>query len=185
MSSDSYQSETDAKGRDLPVLHFLLTVGIVLVFAYALRSPYQAGWPRTTRMFPVAVGWVGLVASVVVLLGQVRTIRRHLRTRTDGSWPRLGPSGPPLLPVVRHWAWMVGYVVTIFQVGFLPATFLFIVLYVLVEARRGLRVALTYALVMIPGMMFIFGTLFGLPWPRGRFNGLQRALLEFYWSIGG
>jgi hypothetical protein len=38
---------------------------------------------------------------------------------------------------------------------------------------------------MIVAMMFLFGTVFGLPWPRGRFNGLQRTILEYYWQIGG
>jgi hypothetical protein len=32
------------------------------------------------------------------------------------------------MPVIRHWAWLVGYVVAILQVGFLPATIVFILL---------------------------------------------------------
>lgn len=182
---DGFRSESDVHGRNFPWIHLLLTVAVVAVFAYALWSPYRLDWPTTTRMFPVAVSWVGLMGSMAILAGQIGAIIAHMRRTGGRTLPALGPLGPPLLPVLRHWAWMIAYVMLLRQVGFLPATFIFIVLYVLIEARRRLATGLIYASTVIASMMMLFGTVFGLVWPRGRYNGAQQALLELFWRLGG
>ena len=184
-SPGTTRPDEEAEGRDRPWLHVMLSFTMVAIFAYALWSPYAQGWPTTARTFAIAVGWVGLPSSVLVFGGQLLTVIRHRRERADRSWPSLGPKGPPLIPVLRHWTWMIAYVVLIRQIGFLPATFGFIIVYLLVEARRTPHVAAAYAMVMVGAMMVVFGTLFGLPWPRGNFNGVQNWILEAYWRIGG
>lgn len=114
------------------------------------------GYPREVQILPLVVGLPTLALTIVLLAGEFHPpIMQRLDSALDDLWGgRQDSSDPtaiqpasPWRPVVRMMAWAIGFFAAVFLLGLFAVPPLFIVAYLVTEARMRLAAALFASLV--------------------------------------
>lgn len=152
---------------------FILLIMIGLVYS-------AEDWQFQARLFPMAIG----IPTVLLCLFQVAMDL----TKKEGDEAVRVMDLPvdrsvPVSVVIRRatniFGWIMGLFAGIWLIGFVVSVPLFILLYLLIQAREPWRVAVTYSLIMLLFLVGVFELVLHIPWPPGVFNGAQDLLLTF------
>lgn len=149
--------------------HLLLSVGVIVVGAWALLS--TGAWSAKAALFPRVVAIPLLVLAVAeFLLSLTREAQTEERTVTQGVDFQLSEVDPRVaLPrTASIFAWILGFFVAIVLIGFPRAIPLFVFLYLKIEAKEGgvLSLILTGAAWGLFYLLFV--RLLPLPFSPGR-----------------
>jgi hypothetical protein len=140
----------------------VFAAALAVVFALALWQSRRWGWE--TRLFPFLVSAVGLPLA----LGQAGLDVRAARAVTAASPGAPAPAARPAVPATtRIWAWIVGYFLAIWWLGFSTAALVATALYLRIEGRDRWVMVAAVALatwVILEGL-FVCGL--HLPLPQG------------------
>ncbi|MGJ3263291.1 MAG: tripartite tricarboxylate transporter TctB family protein [Salinarimonas sp.] len=127
---------------------------IVLAIVGALELPWAA------KLFPISVG----VATLFLWVLHVVSAWRGARA-SEAAFDATSESAEGW-PAVRMWGWMLGYLVLLPIVGFLPASVLFIAGFLKLEGRTSwLTVAVVGVLAL--GLTGGLGLALNVHWPKG------------------
>jgi len=148
------------------VARIVITV-VAIVFgawAYTVASDFR---PRAAY-FPVAA------AGIIVVFGTLQLaqdVRNYVKGRPvvipglDVESPIFGLGARGLIPALRYIAWFVAYALAMYTTGVLVSSFVFVLAFLLVEARWRLLGSLTLAAAVTLGAAVMIRGL-GLRVPR-------------------
>ncbi len=92
------------------------------------------------------------------------------------------PVSVVVLRAINSFGWVIGFMLVIWLIGFIISVPLFVLLYLLIQAREKLWVALVYTGSMLIFLLGVFHQVLHIPWPPGVFPGPQEMILVW---IGG
>jgi hypothetical protein len=105
-------------------------------------------WARTysgtAGAMPVLVAWGTIVLSLIDIVSQFETplgrrVRRLVTADKIVEWKMEGDEEAALRRILLSVAWLVGYLVGLFLVGFLIATPVYIFFYMVIHGGRSVR----------------------------------------------
>ncbi len=141
---------------------------VVLVLAAALYA--SLGWPRETALFPQTVGTLVLVLACVSLGREIYAARK----RAPGERPEAPAPDEEgtedldfFVKSVAMFAWLVGFGVGIWVLGFYGAAFVFLSLYIRFRAGITVPGSLMWAAGTVATIVLLFDVLLGVDLYRG------------------
>ena len=114
------------------------------------------GYPPEVQVLPLVVGVPTLALTIVLLVGEFHPpVMQWLDSALDELWGgrretpdvAAGQSSTSWRPVLRMMAWAIGFFAAVFLLGLFAVPPLFIVAYLVTEARMRLSAALFASLV--------------------------------------
>lgn len=139
-----------------PFLSLLLAGFLVIVFAGAALMSLD--WRPNARLFPLSVSIFALpLLGLMVAQGLVPKLRKDPVMRLSGQAAPLAGSAAFLLAIL-------GVLATAWAIGQPLALALFASLYLLVYARTGIVVGLTYGVLLYGFLVLFYGHLLNIAW---------------------
>lgn len=126
--------------KDIYAYAFTLLLGIA-VFANSFNFVYTS-----SKMLPLIVSGAMVIMS---LAGLIRAVVKYRAPAAEAAGPReerKGREGRSLVPYLRSSAWMVGLLVGVWLVGFIPSMFVMILAYLKTHQAKWLTSIITAAL---------------------------------------
>ena len=145
-----------------------LSVGYLL---WAKRYPPEAG------AVPVLVAWATIILSMIDAVSQFETplgrwVRRLVTAEKIVEWKMEGDEDAPLTRILLAVAWIAAYLAALFLIGFLIATPIYILSYMLIHGGRSLRDSTLTAAGTTLAIWLTFVVLFRYPlYPGVLFGG--------------
>jgi hypothetical protein len=145
----------------------MLSIGFLL---WARTYPHDAG------AVPVLVAWGTIALSLIDIVSQFETpfgqrIRRVLAAQKIVEWKMEGDEEAALSRIFLSVAWIIGYLVAIFLVGYIIATPIYVFFYMVLHGRRGVRDSALTAAGTTLAIWAVFVKLFGYPLYEGLLFG--------------
>ncbi len=163
----------------------LFTLLILLIFFGGVFTARQ--WQFQARLFPWTIGIPALLLCIAQLATDLfRTTESENSDDVRGLMDLPVDRGIPVSVVVRRainsFGWVIGFMLVIWLIGFIISVPLFVLLYLLIQAREKLWVALVYTGSMLIFLLGVFHQVLHIPWPPGVFPGPQEMIIVW---IGG
>jgi hypothetical protein len=163
----------------------LFTLLILLIFFGGVFTARQ--WQFQARLFPWTIGIPALLLCIAQLaMDLFRNTESDNPDDVRGLMDLPVDRGVPVSVVVRRavntFGWVIGFFLIIWLIGFIISVPLFVLLYLLVQAREKLWVSLIYTGAMLIFLIVIFHQVLHIPWPPGVFSGPQDVIIGW---IGG
>jgi hypothetical protein len=179
------QADTDAgasmprsKAEGLLVGNERLVGDVVLAALFAATSYGALRYPPLARIFPLSVGILATVLSLINLaidVGRrrsagtrrtplIRSIESEAERTAEVEAVDPESSTAATLGVAKAWGWILGYTLAIWLAGFEAATALFIFAVLRFEARRSYLFAATGAVIAVLSVA-VFSWFFDVPFP--------------------
>ncbi len=183
----SAAKEAAAKRRGAkPPIRFRLNPGAILtliVLAAFVYGVLDAGeWAIQARMFPWVIGIPAVMLCAFQLLGDL--FQRlspeemdDLRGAMDLPVDRSVPISLVAKRAANTFLWILGLFAGVWLVGFVISVPFFIFLYLKLQARENLRVALTSGVGMLFLIVGVFHLVLSVPWPEGVFPQAETWIL--------
>ncbi len=158
----------------------LFTLLILLIFFGGVFTARQ--WQFQARLFPWTIGIPALLLCVAQLaMDLFRTTESDNSDDVSGLMDLPVDRGIPVSVVVRRavnsFGWVIGFMLVIWIIGFIISVPLFVLLYLLIQAREKLWVSLVYTGAMLIFLLGVFHQVLHIPWPPGVFPGPQEMIL--------
>jgi hypothetical protein len=163
----------------------LFTLLILLIFFGGVFTARQ--WQFQARLFPWTIGIPALLLCIAQLaMDLFRTTESDNSDDVSGLMDLPVDRSVPVSVVVHRavnsFGWIIGFMLVIWLIGFIISVPLFVLLYLLIQAREKLWVSLVYTGAMLIFLLGVFHQVLHIPWPPGVFPGPQEMLLVW---IGG
>ena len=163
----------------------LFTLLILLIFFGGVFTARQ--WQYQARLFPWVIGIPALLLCIAQLaMDLFRTTESDNSDDVSGLMDLPVDRGIPVSVVVRRavnsFGWVIGFMLVIWIIGFIISVPLFVLLYLLIQAREKLWVSLVYTGAMLIFLLGVFHQVLHIPWPPGVIPGPQDAIIGW---IGG
>ena len=163
----------------------LFTLLILLIFFGGVFTARQ--WQFQARLFPWTIGIPALLLCVAQLaMDLFRTTESDNSDDVSGLMDLPVDRGIPVSVVVRRavisFGWVIGFMLVIWIIGFIISVPLFVLLYLLIQAREKLWVSLVYTGAMLIFLLGVFHQVLHIPWPPGVIPVPQEIILGW---IGG
>ena len=163
----------------------LFTLLILLIFFGGVFTARQ--WQFQARLFPWTIGIPALLLCVAQLaMDLFRTTESDNSDDVSGLMDLPVDRSVPVSVVVHRavnsFGWIIGFMLVIWLIGFIISVPLFVLLYLLIQAREKLWVSLVYTGAMLIFLLGVFHQVLHIPWPPGVFPGPQEMILVW---IGG
>lgn len=151
-------------------LTILLNLVLLLLFSYAAIS--ASDWPYATRLFVWAISAPALLCLLAQLVIDLRRkiqpgISEHVLETADLPVDRSIPTRLVVQRGLIFLAWLLGLFAAIWVIGFKAALPLFMVLYLVIEARAGWRLSLVMTVLVVIVQLVLFDQLLQIAWPEG------------------
>jgi hypothetical protein len=161
-------------GRPVPVLtilRFAFSLIWILVFSYAVWE--ARNFPALSGLFPTVISLAGIVLALFTLVIDVRRWRREggavgADAPATASTAQLEPGasiGYAFARAGRYGLWLLSYLFLIWLIGLVPASAVFVALFLLVEARVRVRYLVVGSGVTVAGLLTLANAV-NLFWPR-------------------
>ncbi len=158
--------------------HFLISIALLAVFVAAFIGAQE--WPTNSKMFPIMVTSVGAALALLNVVLSLRAPRQHaasagrqlagvtLTDEDDDEDEALEYvfARASRADWVRSLAWAGAFFVALLLIGAVPTIIGFTVLYLRLEARTSVLVAVLYAAVL-GGLLFAAQELLDIILPPG------------------
>ncbi|GAA2091910.1 MULTISPECIES: tripartite tricarboxylate transporter permease [Brevibacterium] len=134
---------------DMPVPMFVeMAVSVLMLLFFVAAIVLSSGFSDSGRLFPVAVGSVGVLLALISLGRDAGRARADGLGRFDDVWiARLKVVGKSTL-------WVIGYIWLVFAFGMIVGSGLFTFVFLLAAARRKILFALIYTACMV-GVLYV------------------------------
>ena len=177
----------------------LMHVGLISIFAYMLIEALT--WDRRSQIVPVSLGSIGLFfTSLSLLAGIFFRPLTALITSGAGAPGETTEQGPKeekesysihmdldsdtghlgrktvLLRSGVFFGWIIGFMISMALIGFLPTVPLFIIAFMRHQNREPWKLVLPQAIVITLLIYYVFGKLLYIPWPETLLGRLFPAL---------
>jgi Tripartite tricarboxylate transporter TctB family len=125
----------------------LCFMGFLLVLV-GLGVYTSLGWPRETALLPYTIGSVAFLLLAFLLVKELIAMRR-----TGKDQPQTEEIDPDKIDThynllaATEFAWLLGYGVAIWLVGFYPASFIYLLVQLHIKAKLALPKSLVWALL--------------------------------------
>ncbi len=166
---------------------------IFALLAFVLLLLYEAmQWPYFARIVPTVVGSVALVCILLSFLNAAfRKPEKPQAPAADGIVEKkkderihmdIGsnishlPLKTLLTRAAMFMAWLLGFMLSIYLIGFIPSVPIFIVALMRSEGREPWKIVAPMALFMTVFVYIVFGRILMLPWPMSLLGTLVPAL---------
>lgn len=158
-----------------PVANLVFQAVLIVVLAIALYL--SLGWPRETALFPQAVGAPILALTIISLGLDARRMLRGDGVADERAEEMTSDFNSPtfLAKALAIFAWLLGFGVAIWLVGFYLAAFSYLTCYLKLQARLSLAVCLLSSVLAV-AMVFLLFRVFLEVEP---YSGLLGRLLGF------
>ena len=128
---------SSVKWRELGPALFVLAGSIGFLF-------WTRAYPGRSSAMPELVAWVTIALSLIDVIIQFdtapsRTLRRLVTANRIVEWKTEGEEDASFARIVVSIAWVVGYVVLLYFVGFMIATPIYMFFYMLIHGGHSLR----------------------------------------------
>ncbi|MFQ5851807.1 MAG: hypothetical protein ACE5JU_14645 [Candidatus Binatia bacterium] len=161
----------------------LFTLVILLLFFGGVFTARQ--WQFQARLFPWVIGIPALLLCVAQLALDLFRVKGPAEADDPddvrGLMDLPVDRGVPVSVVVRRAAnifgWIIGFFLVIWLIGFIITVPLFILLYLLIQAREKLWVSLVYTGAILVFLLGVFHMVLHIPWPPGAIPGPQEVIL--------
>jgi lipoprotein signal peptidase len=158
---------------------------IILLTGFIIATVIALGWPYEARLFPLTI-------SLPVLVMLVFQVLRDLGVGKKGD---NSPGAVMDLPVDRDmpvatllrragtaFGWFFGLILGIWLIGFVPSIPLFVLLYLLIQGREKVRVALLATAAITALQLGVFDRVVHVAWLEPQFPWIQRFILDWVGS---
>lgn len=158
----------------------LLTLLILLLFFGGVFTGRE--WELRARLFPWVIGIPALFLCVAQLAMDLFQAKRSDNPDIAAGFMDLPVDrGVPVSVVIRRavniFGWIIGFYATIWLVGFIPSVPLFVLLYLLIQAREKFWVSLLYTGAVLVFLIGVFHLVLHIPWPPGVIPAPQELIL--------
>ena len=141
------------------------------IFVLALSVGYllwAKTYPAEAGAVPVLVAWATIILSLIDAVSQFETplgrwVRRLVTAEKIVEWKMEGDEDAALTRILLAVAWICGYLAALFLIGFIIATPIYILFYMLIHGRRSLRDSALAAAAATLTIWLVFVVLFGYP----------------------
>jgi len=137
---------------------------------FAFAAWQTINFPRLARTFPLFVTIGGLLLTIIEFGRTIYNCKSQSENQPRDDDPNhpsyiagIYESLPKVFPYLL---WLGGYYIGIFLVGFVVASGLFIVLFLIFIGQARFWLSLTGTGLLVIGIL-VLGRLLGLEWPRG------------------
>ena len=148
-----------------------LTFNLLIIVGLSVALYFSQDWPKETALFPQAVGLPILILSIVSFGMALWRTRRGIPEPGEGSFLDAD--------VVRKagiiLAWLLGFAVAIWIVGFYLASFFFVFFYMKLQGKMNWITCFSYPTVY---MILVF-VLFDMVLHVNMYRGIVWGLLGF------
>jgi hypothetical protein len=138
---------------------------------------WAKSYPPAAGAVPVLVAWATIVLSIIDAVSQFETtlgrwVRRLVTAERIVEWKMEGDEDARLTRILLAMAWISGYLAALFLIGFLIATPIYILFYMLIHGGRSLRDSALAAAGTTLAIWLTFVVLFRYPlYPGVLFGG--------------
>ncbi len=150
------------------------------ILVLALSGGYllwAKSYPFTAGAVPVLVAWATIALSIIDAVSQFETplgrwVRRLVTAEKIVEWKMEGDEDAPLTRILLAVAWVVAYLAALFLIGFMIATPIYVLFYMLIHGGRSLRDSALAAAATTLTIWLTFVVLFRYPlYPGVLFGG--------------
>ena len=145
------------------------TAVVFALFAYGVTSAQS--WAPSARLFPVVIGWIGVLAVTCLLVGMCirrvggEAVAAGLHMDTVEEFKGLDPSTVAIRAVI-FFAWCLGYLALSAIIGMLPAMAIFVFGFLYWTGREGLQTSLLMTASVVTLSYGLFHWILIVPWPE-------------------
>ena len=137
---------------------------------------WASTYPHVPGAVPVLVAWITIVLSLIDIVAQFETpwgrwVRRLITADKIVEWKMEGDEDAVLSRILLSIAWLAGYLVGLFLVGFLIATPIYIFFYMVIHGGRSARDSALTAAGTTFLIWLVFVVLFKYPLYKGLLFG--------------
>lgn len=135
---------------DMPVPAFVdVAVSVLAVVFFVTAIVMSSGFSESGRLFPLAVGGVGVVLAFISLARDVVRVKKDGPGRLDNAWiERIKVVGKSL-------GWVLAYVWLVFILGMFVGSGLFVLVFLLVVARMRVIPTLIYTACVVGALVVL------------------------------
>jgi TctA family transporter len=161
----------------------LFTLLFFVIFAGAVFTARD--WQLQARLFPWVVGFPILALCTYQLFKDL-----FVRTEASDEAEALGFMDLPVdrsVPVsiviqraLNIFGWILGLFAMIWLIGFVVSVPLFVLLYLILQAREKTWIAIVYMIGMLAFIIGVFHVILSIPWPEGVFPQLEQFILQWF-----
>lgn len=170
----------------------LFTVAMIALLACAAAE--AVGWRFSARIAPLSICLFAIAVATISLLNEAfsRTVLANrlrdagpkdpsvrsayeLHMDTESDFEELS-RGRVLARALTFIGYIVGFVISIRLIGYIPSVPLFFIVFMLVEGEKNRTAVLIQAAVATALMIFLFDQTMHIPWPRSLLGELVPAL---------
>jgi len=146
---------------------------ILIVTAAALWQASE--WPWQAKLVPESAIYIVLAAATLNLVIEVFFAGSGREEPAHGMDSRIA-APVPLAASLRHFAWMVSFLVAAYGIGLLPALFLLILLHSRLEFRQRWQTAIISAVLVTGLSWLVFDRIFAVVWPPSLIGNLVSGI---------
>lgn len=151
-------------------------VFIFLVMAFTLVWNLQSGWQFYSALMPLIFSTFGVIMSGLVLLRELIRFLKARKQETAAATAAAAAVGTPFLDIaptmLRFFAWLAGFYIGVVIIGFLPAMFLAIVVYMRLFGHTNWLPAIVTSAVVVAVCYGLYEELLHIVWPEPLVLGL-------------
>jgi TctA family transporter len=158
---------------DVKLLELLMWGAVSLTFAYVLYSSWN--WPFAAKLLPQSVAVFGLVVVGTRIANWL--IEQRMKPAAEGSAPEVRdhmreedtlaaiPKPEMLRRAFLQFFWLGLLLALVMTIGMLPATTIYVPLFMIFEGRIKVWKALLITICLVAAMYILFDVLLNMPWP--------------------
>lgn len=161
----------------------LFTLLFFVIFAGGVFTARD--WQLQARLFPWVVGF-----PILALCGYQLFKDLFVRQEASDEAEALGFMDLPVdrsVPVsvvisraLNIFGWILGLFAAIWLFGFVVSVPLFVLLYLILQAREKAWIAIVYMIGMLAFIVGVFHVILSIPWPEGVFPQLEQFILQWF-----
>jgi hypothetical protein len=152
----------------------IFTLCVIAVLLAAIIS--SRDWPQAAKVVPITAAYMALTAAILNLINEVFGPERAQSGNVDGGVITGGPAeevDPIALPLnqirikaVGFFAWLAFLLVVVSLIGFIPAIFVFVLLYMWWGFGEPIGPSFLYAVSTAFFCWLVFSWALSVPWPQ-------------------
>jgi Tripartite tricarboxylate transporter TctB family len=137
-----------------PIANLFFHVALIVALAFALYASLD--WPRETALFPRAVGVPILVLTIVSFALELRRLQQAGLVPERGAVEEADVEDAAFLRgAAIIFVWLIGFGFAIWILGFYMAAFVYLLLYIRIQAKLSLTRSLFWSIATV-AVVFVF-----------------------------
>jgi hypothetical protein len=144
------------------IMQYCFTSFLIIMTAVFLYNAKD--WNSTTALFPRVVGFPMLVLTIAILAVDIKNGRRQDKDGEAGDDVEFKTRNSPM---VKYFAWLIGFVFLVWAIGIDYTIPIYIFSYMKIEGKYGWLKCGIYAVATAVFVTILFEYVFRVAWPEG------------------